>query len=106
MKRLTYLLLVCCVIVITSCKKETQTDAQLISKQLQNLIKTENVVRVIPITQPATGGTISFSSAYGKTYQFNPPFISVESTSYNLLSLKSYYISYLDSDKTLFLLFY
>lgn len=106
MKKLTYLLLISFVFLFTACKKETDTDAQLISKRLQEVIKNEAVIRVIPTTDYIPGGgTITYQPGYGKSYQFNPPFILIESTSYNLGSLKKYYISYIDNEKTLFLVF-
>jgi hypothetical protein len=105
MKKLTYLLFISLVF-FTACKKEIKTDAQLISDRLQEVIKNETVVRVIPTTDYIPGGgTITYQAGYGKSYQFNPPFITIESTSYNLGSLKNYYISYIDNEKTLFLVF-
>jgi len=108
MKKRIPLLLVLLVLLSASCKKETETDAQLVARRLQDVIRTESVVRVIPATEyvPGSGGgTITYGPDYGKTYQFNAPFVSIASSNYNLMSLKRYYISYVDSDKTLFLVF-
>jgi hypothetical protein len=105
MKKLPYLLLIP-VFLFWACKKEIKTDAQLISERLQLVIKNEAVVRVIPTRDYIPGGgTISYQPGYGKSYQFDPPFILIESTSYNLGSLKNYFISYVDNEKTLFLVF-
>lgn len=104
MKKLTYLLLISFVFLFTACKKET--DAQLISKRLQEVIKNEAVVRVIATTDYIPGGgTITYQPGYGKSYQFDPPFILIENRNYNLASLKRYYILYIDNEKTLFLVF-
>ena len=106
MKKLAYLLLIPFVFLFAACKKETETDAQLISKKLQEVIKTETVVRLIPTTEYIPGGgTITYEPRYGRTYQFNPPFVLIESTSYNLASLKKYYVSFIENEKTLFLVF-
>jgi len=106
MKKLAYLLLISCAVLFSACKKETETDAKLISKKLQEVIKIETVIRVIPISDNIPGGgTTIYGPTYGKSYQFDPPFVIIESTSYNLGSLKNYYISYVDNEKTLFLVF-
>lgn len=108
MKKLFPLWLVSLVLLFASCKKETETDAQLVSRRLQDVIRAESVVRVIPTTEyvPGSGGgTVIYTPDYGRTYQFNAPFVSIGSSNYNLTSLKRYYISYIDTDKTLFLVF-
>lgn len=106
MKKLPYLLLISFVFLFTACNKKSDTDAQLIAKRLQEVIKNEAVVRVIPIPDYIPGGgTLTYQPGYGKSYQFNPPFFLIESWSYNLGSLKRYYISYIDNEKTLFLVF-
>lgn len=92
--------------IFLSCKKDVQTDTQMIVDRLQETIKNESVVRVIPAPENIpVGGTIIYGPGYGKTYQFNSPFIKIETENYNLGRLKKYYISYVDNDKTLFLVF-
>lgn len=108
MKKLLPLFLFCWLLLVAGCRKDTETDAQLIARRIQDVIRTESVIRLIPTTEyvPGSGGgTVVYDPAYGRTYQFNPPFVHIDSSDYNLGSLKRYYISYIDSEKTLFLVF-
>lgn len=106
MKKLINLLLVSLILLFAACKKDTQTDAQLICSRLQDVIKNEAIVRVIPASDYSPGGgTVVYSPGYGKNYQFNPPFIVIEASSYNVLNIKRYYTSYVDNERTLFLVF-
>ena len=106
MKRPACLLALLCLFLFSACKKEVETDAYLISKKLQEVIKAENVVRVVPVPDWIPGGgTITYFPDYGKTYQFDPPFFIISSYSYNLATMKRYYLSDIDSEKTLFLVF-
>lgn len=106
MKKLLSTLLLISILIVSACKKEYESDAQKIANKIQEVIKNENIARVIPTADFVPGsGTVIYDPAYGRSYTFNLPFILIGNTNYNLVNIKRYEISYIDSDKTLFLVF-
>lgn len=101
MKRiLSVLLLFSIVLINPSCKKEYETDAELLAEKLQNVIKTENVERLLwsssGISDPANA---VIYGDWGKNYRFDPPLVTIEGKVLNLTSMKSYQIVTISSYK-------
>src|SRR5689334_9376048 len=79
---------------LTSCKKDDPvqpTEAETISNQLQELVQTEKIDRVICFEYPnASFSNTTIIGDYGSRFKFEKSFVTVEGQSWNLLYLRKY----------------
>ena len=78
---------------LASCKKEEviqPTQAEVVSAQLQELVRTEKVDRVVCFEFANAGFANTSLGTYGTNYKFEKSFVTVEGQSWNLLYLKKY----------------
>jgi hypothetical protein len=96
MRTISYLVVGLILITQISCKKETvipPTQAEAVSAQLQELVRTEKVDRVICLEYPnASFSNTTILGDYGSKFKFEKSFVIVEGVSWNLLYLKKYEI--------------
>jgi hypothetical protein len=107
MRKVSFILATFISILFASCKKEEvvqPTQAEVISAQLQELVRTEKVDRVVCFQGSSSFANTSFGS-YGTNYKFEKSFVTVEGQSWNLLYLKKYEIRVQDNIKYLGLYF-
>ena len=104
MKKLFGILLVAVALLTVSCKKET--DTQMLAKRLQDIIKTEQVERIL-YTDNAVGDPSNWViyGDWGKSYRFDPPLVVVEGHAFNLASLKTYEVVTISTHKCMVLVF-
>lgn len=104
MKQILTLLLFATVVFMQSCKKET--DAQLLSGKLQNIIKTQNIERVITSNGEIGDPSNAFIFGdWGTHFRFDPPLVIIEDKTYNLLTMKSYQLVTISNYKCMVLVF-
>ncbi|MEJ8803248.1 hypothetical protein [Pontibacter sp. H249] len=93
-KLLTLILLISATLPQFSCEKETivvqQTEAELISLQLQELVKKENIKNVLVFTGVATFDNTEFTAGLGSNFKFDKQFVTTQDVTWNLTYLKKY----------------
>jgi len=104
MKKLIGVALLAATLFTASCKKET--DAQLLAKRLQDVIRTEHVERVL-YSESTVGDPSNWTiyGDYGKAYSFDPPLVKIENHVYSLTSLKTYEVVTISGYQCLVLIF-
>jgi hypothetical protein len=104
MKKLLSLLVFVLIVVAPSCKKES--DTEIMSNRLKNVIKTENVQRVLYSDQPVGDPSLwTIYGDWGTHYNFDPPFVYIEDKAFNMATIKSYEIVTISSYKCMVLVF-
>jgi hypothetical protein len=101
MRRLSCLVAAIFLLTQTSCKKETivqPTQAEVISAQLQEIVRTEKVDRVVCFEYPNGSFSNTILGDTGSIFKFEKSFVTVEGKSYNLLYLKKYEIQVLSNN--------
>jgi hypothetical protein len=105
MKKLTAIFSIFALLLFTGCKKEVESDGEIIAASIERIIKTEGVAIVRPVYATDLGKPIIYPGDFGRQFKIEPPFIIVDGSSYNLLALKSHHISYTNNEKMLILVF-
>ena len=108
-KVFTLLLLISTILPQVSCKKETivvqQTEAEVTSELLQDLVKKENIKSVIVFTGVANFDNSSWSDGWGSEFKFDKRFVTSQGVSWNLSYLKKYEVKTRDNIRYLALYF-
>jgi hypothetical protein len=104
MKQLLCLLLFAMVTITSACKKES--DTEILANKLKEVIKTENVGRVLYSTTPVGDPSLwTIYGDWGTHYNFEPPIVVIENKSFNLSAMKSYEVVTISGYKCLLLAF-
>jgi|GEM_PF-2396502 len=93
MKTFRIFILVLALVTTISCSKESNlTSADLIAKELKEVIEKNNIQRVINFKLDQSWGNTWILGNYGKNYKFQGQFIQLEGEWYNLNRLIRYQI--------------
>ena len=104
MKKLLTLSLLAALFIAPSCKKES--DTEMLANKLKNVIKTEQVQRVLYTDQYVGDPSLwTIYGDWGTHYSFDPPLIYIENKSFNLATMRSYEIVTISSYKCMVLIF-
>lgn len=104
MKKLLSLIVFALILVAPSCKKAS--DTEMLCNKLKNVIKTENVERVLYSDQSVGDPSLwTIYGDWGTHYSFDPPLVFIENKSFNVAAMKSYEIVTISSYKCMVLIF-
>lgn len=111
MKRILFLLGIGLILTTLSCQKEDDiTTGELIAKELQSVIKENDIERVMNFSLDQSWGSTWVFGNFGMNYQFQGQFVFIEGEAYNLNNLIKYQIAEKNSEnrtvKFLLLSFY
>jgi hypothetical protein len=94
MKRFLFLLGISLILTTLSCQKEDDiTTGELIAKELQAVIKENNIERVMNFSLDQSWGSTWVFGNFGMNYQFQGQFVFIEGEAYNLNNLIKYQIA-------------
>lgn len=94
MKKHFILILLSVLLVGVSCQKDDElTNGELIAKELQQVIKENNINRVMNFKLDQNWNQTWIIGDYGKNYKFQGQFIFIEGETYNLNNLIRYQIA-------------
>lgn len=94
MRNIYFIFLMGIVLITASCEKEDEySSGELIARELQSVIQTNGIERVMNFNLGQSWGNTWVIGDYGKNYKFQGQFIMIEGESYNLNHLIKYQIA-------------